>query len=450
MWRTIAAGHPWHGLICNRARDGRWYWVNSTIVPMRDAKGSLDYYISIRTDVTALVEAQESLERSGHELQQARDAADLANRMKSAFMSSMSHELRTPMNAILGFTQLLQLESLGADIQDSVEHIDKAGRHLMTLINEVLDLSRIEAGKIELSMVTIDINDLLTEATDIIGSVAQRRGIELNYLRPAGEAFAIDADRSRLNQVVLNLISNAIKYNRPQGKVDVFIGRKEDRLRISVADTGIGLSPQDQKLLYIPYTRFGPRHIEGTGIGLTITKRLVEAMGGTIGVDSQPNVGSTFWIEFRRSFASATGSAAAAEFAVDAHGEASQVKGTLLYIEDSLTNQEMVRKSLKYLPDLLLLVADEPHTGLALAAEHLPDMILLDIMLPELDGFEVFKRLRSDPRTRHIPVVAVSANAMPDDLEKARLAGFDEYLTKPVDIFSMRSAVRRHLQPTAA
>lgn len=455
MWHTIAHGHPWHGVVCNRTKDGRLYWVNSTIVPIKDSKGHINNYISIRSDVTPLMKAQEVIRQSEQELraakdeaERARNTADAANWQKSAFLASMSHELRTPMNSILGFSQLLQLESLGVEAKENVEHIYKSGKHLLKLINEVLDLSKIETGNIEMSMEIINVGDLLNEALDAIAPLAKRKEIKINYRQPV-DALAIKADHDRLYQVVLNLISNAIKYNRPHGKVEIFAERCGDNARINIVDTGIGMSSQNLERLFTPYTRFGPRHIEGTGIGLTITKRLVEAMNGTIGVSSEANVGSTFWIEFSE-IAGLDRFATTNDNAPNAHVEELHLNGKVLYIEDSLDTQEMTRKALRHWPNLHLLIADEPHTGLKLAIEQLPGLILLDIALPDLDGFEVLKRLRSDPRTRHIPVVAVSANAMTDDIEKAKVAGFDSYLTKPVDIFSLRRTIRQYLQLNAA
>lgn len=421
-----------------RRKDGQAIWVSASSHLNLDEDGNIIGVEGILRDISQ----RKQLEL---DLMQAKEEAEAANKAKSTFLASMSHELRTPLNAILGFSQILEMENLDADIQDSVAHIHKAGRHLLTLINEVLDLSSIEAGKIELSLETVDVGSLFDEAMGAIAPLAQRKGIELGYQRP-GEALGVVADRNRMHQVVLNLVSNAIKYNRPQGKVEIYAERNTDRVRISVSDTGIGMSPHDLEQLFMPYARFGPRHIEGTGIGLTITRRLVEAMGGTIGVESEQDVGSTFWIEFKHVHIGGEQVAASVPAVGDAAVETPAMKGTVLYIEDDHANREMLRMALRHVPEMHLIAADNPHKGLTLAAAHLPDLILLDITMPEMNGFEVFERLRGDSRTRHIPVVAVSANAMPEYLEKAREAGFNEYLTKPVNITALLTTVKQHLQ----
>lgn len=459
MWRTITAGQPWQGLLCNRAKDGHLYWVKSTIAPVRNSQGYIEKYVSFRTDVTPLMETQELLRRAQKDLLAAKEeaerqrvVAESANRQKSQFLANMSHELRTPMNAILGFSQILQMENLEAEVHDSVDQINKAGHHLLRLINEVLDLSRIETGNLELKMEVVAVGALLSEALGTIEMLAQRHGIAL-HLSPLQAPLFLKADAHRLQQVMLNLISNAIKYNRPQGSVSVTTRLEDGRVRISVADTGIGLSAQNLEKIFTPYTRFGPNHIEGTGIGLTITKRLVEAMGGTLGVDSVEHVGSTFWVEFQSTGSHAFSLTAIMGKALNASEDeatASRLRGTLLYIEDNIPNQVMVQRLLKDFTGLQLLMAADPLLGLKLAVEHTPDLILLDINLPGIDGFEVLSRLRSAPQTRHIPVVGVSANAMPDDKAKAEAAGFSDYLTKPADIFSLLRIVRLYLHPKAA
>jgi PAS domain S-box-containing protein len=291
MWQTISGGKTWHGLICNRAKGGRLYWVNSTIVPIFNHKGKLDRYISICTDVTTLIETEEKL-------QLAKEEADAANKAKSVFLSNMSHELRNPLNAILGFSQLLQYEKLSPVIEENVDHIHKAGKHLLTLINEVLDLAKVESGKVQFDMEIIDVDRLMNETIELVVPLATRHGIDLSH-QPAGETLAVTADATRLSQVLLNLISNAIKYNKPQGRVRVYAENRDgNRIRINVADTGIGLTPEDQQKLFTPFTRLGQKNVEGTGIGLTISKQLVELMNGVLGIDSEAGAGSIFWIEF--------------------------------------------------------------------------------------------------------------------------------------------------------
>lgn len=290
-------------------RDGeRWFEVRGK--PLFSCDATFIGYRGIGRDIT--LDVKRELELTNHRLHLedmvaerteqlaiAKDAAESANRAKSTFLSNMSHELRTPLNSILGFTQILQQENLSADVREDVDHIHKSGKHLLTLINEMLDLSRIEAGNLEIKIEVVDIGELQRGVMDAITPLAQRKGVEISC-RSLDELLAVEADRNRLHQVLLNLMSNAIKYNRPRGKVEMWAEKRDAMVRISVVDTGIGLSPSDLEQLFTPYTRFGPRNIEGTGIGLTITKRLVEAMGGTIGVLSEVDVGSTFWVELRR------------------------------------------------------------------------------------------------------------------------------------------------------
>lgn len=430
MWQTIAGGQPWHGLVCNRAKAGRLYWVNSTIIPIFNRQGVVDRYISIRTDVTAMVLAE--------------DAAERANLAKSTFLSNMSHELRTPLNAIIGFGQLLETNDLDPDSRENVAHIQKAGHHLLTLINEILDLAKVESGKIELSMEVIDIDQLLQDSIELIRPVITKHEIELQY-EPANEKLSVVADRNRLGQAVLNLLSNAIKYNRPQGKVRIYAeARPNHRVHINICDTGIGISPADLQNLFTPFSRFGPKHLEGTGIGLTLTKRLIELMQGTLGVASESGVGSTFWIELDAASSgmdSPLDEKQAPQSAASSDTTAIR-SATILYIEDQAANLLFVQKVLqKKRPQFKLLQAAEPYLGLNLARAQRPDLILLDINLPEIDGYEVLRRLRADPETRNIPVIAISANAMTDDLIKGKAACFADYLTKPVDIPALLAAI---------
>ena len=441
MWHTIASGKTWDGLVCNRAKDGHLYWVNSTILPIFDHQGQIDRYISIRTDVTAMVQAEEAL-------REAKEAADSANHAKSVFLSNMSHELRTPLNAILGFSQLLEINDLTPDSQENVDHISKAGRHLLTLINEILDLAKVESGNVEINMEAVDVDQLIRSNIELIQPLATRNNIDLSYT-PATEQLTVAADSNRLGQTLLNLVSNAIKYNRPQGKVQIFAERHEDqRVRLYIRDTGIGLTPEDLQKLFTPFARFGPKHIEGTGIGLTLTRHLVELMGGTLGVTSESGVGSTFWIDLTdaRGNASIAQSTDQAPQALAESQPAPPCSATVLYIEDQSANLLFVQKLLqKKRPQLRLLQAIEPHIGLSLAHAQHPDLILLDINLPEINGYEVLQRLRADPETCNIPVIAISANAMADDLAKGKAAGFSDYLTKPIDIHALLACIDQYL-----
>lgn len=292
LWRTIAAGKVWHGELRNRCKDGRYYWVETTIVPVKDETGRFSRYISIRTDITHLQAVQEAMAS-------AKEQAERASRAKSEFLSRVSHELRTPLNAILGFAQVLRSdpdEPLSEEQKGSVEQILTAGWHLLELINEVLDLSGIESGKTRLRLEEVPLGEVLEECLDLMAPLAEQRGILMREDIEGCADIRLWADRTRLKQVLLNLLSNAVKYNREGGGVHIACERAGHRLRIAVADQGAGLSAEQLKCLFEPFNRFGAEcsGVEGTGIGLVITKGLVGLMGGVLEVSSQPGVGSVF------------------------------------------------------------------------------------------------------------------------------------------------------------
>jgi len=383
----------------------------------------------------------------------ARNEAERANQAKSLFLSRMSHELRTPLNAILGFGQLLECDPqypLPAPQQENVGLILQAGRHLLELINEILDLSRIEAGKFSLSLEAVELLPVFQECRRLVMPAAEARGIRIASTS-AGGCNAVLADRTRLRQVFLNLLSNAVKYNHPEGSVTVSCARRGDALRIGITDTGPGLSQEQQALLFKPFERLDAdkQAIEGTGIGLALSKRLVELMHGEIGLESSPGVGSTFWVELP-----------VAELPADRHTQSLPVAPaaavaasrlwSILYIEDNAANMRLMERILRKREGVCLITAERPDRGLELAAAQRPDLILLDINLPEMDGYQVLTRLRAMPETRAIPVVGISANAMTKDLERARAALFDGYLTKPLDIPALLETVDKFLAPLAA
>ncbi len=399
------------------------------------------------------------LKLANAELEMAIEEARNANQAKSAFLSSMSHELRTPLNAILGFAQILAADNLPTTPEQKKEfagHILKSGRHLLTLINEILDLAKVEAGALTLSMEPVGLAEILAECRTMIEPLAATRGIRMSY--PAAgapeTAAQVAADRTRLKQVLLNLLSNAVKYNREGGTVAVAcIACGPDRLRLSVQDTGMGLRPDQVAALFQPFNRLGQENgtQEGTGIGLVFTRRLVELMKGEIGVTSTPGVGSTFWIELSASAplvhlpapaATREGRAAAAP-----SGAAPR---TILYIEDNPANLRLVQEIVAFRADLRLLTARDGHAGLALAQMERPAIILMDLNLPGMSGFEVLAQLRRDPATALIPVIALTANAMPRDIERGMSAGFARYLTKPIDIEQFNEAIDGVLAQRAA
>ena len=549
LWQTISRGRIWQGTIRNRARDGKPYWVLSTIVPILDRDGRPFRYVSIRTDLTPLKSAQENLEfsrktisaaangitvtdmrqpdepiievnpafeaLSGYArneivgrncrflqgsdtdpdvvaeiraalseqrscdvvlknyrkdgtpfwnnlrlspifsedgelthyagiqndvttLQAAREDADSANQAKSEFLSRMSHELRTPMNAILGFAQLIEADStLPEEHLDNSQEIVRAGYHLLELINEILDLSRIESGRIQISIEPVALAPLVDECMTLFNSTADHNGITLQSQVEVGPA--VQADCTRLKQVLVNLLSNAIKYNYPGGRVTVGVDANPDQNRaiISVSDTGRGIEPQKLEQLYEPFDRLGAANsaIEGTGIGLTITRQLVEIMGGSIDVRSRPEQGSTF--EITLPLASATsdaqGDVAPDQMSRSLHAQDGQ-RATILYIEDNPSNIRLMARALERRKRIRLVTAQNPRRGIELASTHSPDVILLDINLPGMTGYDVFREIRTDPSLREVPVLAVSASAHRRHIERAREAGFTEYFTKPLDL----------------
>ena len=389
----------------------------------------------VRERTRELSAANEQLVQEIAERRRAEVEADRANRAKSEFLSRMSHELRTPLNAVLGFAQLLEMESVGAEQRDSVNHILKAGRHLLGLINEVLDISRIEAGRLRLSLEPVPVAETLQAAVDLVRPLAAERGIELRAEGPDDRQHVL-ADRQRLQQVLLNLLSNAVKYNRDGGAVRVTCGgTPEHRLRITVADSGRGMTPEQMAHLFTPFERLGAEAsvVEGTGLGLTLSKHLVEAMGGAMQVESQVGVGSAFSLELPVAEAPAE----ALEPPRTADGRATEARAaglSVLYIEDNLSNLRLIERVLARRPGTKLLSAMQGRLGLDLAREHRPDLILLDLHLPDLPGEEVLHRLRSDPRTREIPVVVLSADASAGQIERLLGVGARAYLTKPLDV----------------
>lgn len=393
-------------------------------------------------------------------LLEAKDEAENASRAKSQFLSSMSHELRTPMNAIMGFGQLLTMESESAltdSQQENVNEIVKAGNHLLELINEVLDLSKIEAGRIDLSLEGVALGEVISESIQLITPLANNRGIEIRLTKEGDdltleksmyENNAVRADRIRLRQVLLNLLSNAVKYNNENGKIIIdYQPEKNNQTRISVTDTGDGISLEGQSQLFKAFNRLGveQNQIEGSGIGLVITKNIIELMGGNIGVDSQPDKGSTFWFELPTA-ALLPEQENMKKNSEDMSKEISlDHEYTVLYIEDNPANLRLVAQLLGRMNNIHMWSAHEPLLGLELAAEHKPDLILLDINLPGMDGHSVLKQLRLREETRDTPIIAISANAMPKDIEKSMEAGFDDYITKPINVEALLQSVNERL-----
>ncbi len=427
-------------------KDGSRLATVVSVTALRDAEESLIGYLLIATDNTArrLVEAEReqlnvALRENNLELEAARLVADKANLAKSDFLSSMSHELRTPLSAILGFAQLIESGTPAPTLAQkrSVDQILKAGWYLLELINEILDLALIESGKLSLSLEPISLSELVRECQAMIEPQARSRGISIAYPDFA-TPFFVQADRTRLKQILINLLSNSIKYNRVEGRVVVDCAQSaQGRVRIGVRDSGEGLPPEKLAQLFQPFNRLGQEANpeQGTGIGLVVCKRLIELMGGVIGAESQVGQGSVFWIDLNLTGRPQVVAGPAEPLAVDRpiRSDGAQLS-TLLYVEDNPANLMLVEDLVARRPDLRLLSAMDAPRGLEIARAERPDVILMDINLPGMSGLQALRILADDPATSAIPVVALSANAVPRDIQRGLDAGFFRYLTKPIKV----------------
>ena len=418
-------------------KDGSRFPAVVSITGLRQ-DGHIIGYLLIGTDnsVRKLVESK---------LNEAMATAEKASRAKSDFLASMSHELRTPLNAILGFAQLMESGTPPPTPSQlrNLEQILKAGWYLLELINEVLDLSLIESGKVTLSREPVALADVMLECRAMIEPQAQKRGIRMSFPRFDTPLY-ISADRTRFKQVLINLLFNAVKYNRPQGSVTVECAPGlAGALRISVRDTGAGLAPEQLAQLFQPFNRLGKEAgaEEGTGIGLVVTQRLVSLMGGVIGADSAPGEGSVFWVELALARPPRLEYRGAGRGALPPALPAGTPLRTVLYVEDNPANLELVEQLIARRPDLRLLSAADGSLGIEFARAYLPDVILMDINLPGLNGNDAMRILRADPLTGHIPIIALSANAVPSDIEKYLEAGFFSYLTKPIKVAQFMEAL---------
>ncbi|MDO8892110.1 MAG: PAS domain S-box protein [Sulfurimicrobium sp.] len=440
-------------------RDGRIKWVHERCTSDFDINGKPFRSVGTVQDITRQWQAEEKLRQMNEtlearvadrtfDLMRAKEEAERANSAKSEFLSRMSHELRTPLNAILGFGQLLESDMrnpLAPDQQDNIHEILHAGSHLLELINEILDLARIESGRLELMPEAVPIRPLVDECVALMQSLAWQRNIRLSADAACG--CAIQGDRLRLRQILLNLLSNAIKYNQEGGSVEIACHlAPPGRIRINVRDSGRGIPSDAMTRLFKPFERIGSPYdgIEGTGIGLALAKKLTEAMDGVIGVESMDGEGSTFWIELPL---------AAAEIPIPAmESKAAEhivraTSRTLLYIEDNPANLRLVKKIIAGRSGLALLDAHTAELGLEIARAFQPDIILLDINLPGMDGYEALRDLQNNPATCHIPVIAITANAMERDVERGLAAGFVDYLTKPIQIPRFFALLDELLEP---
>jgi len=425
-------------------KDGSLFWANVVFTAIRDAAGNARGFAKLTRDLTErrLVEQTLTL---------AKGTAEKANLAKSEFLSSMSHELRSPLNAILGFAQLMQSDASPPTPAQkaSIDEILRAGWYLLELINEILDLAQIESGKLSLSKEPTSLAEVILECQAMIEPQAQARGITMTFPQFAVPCF-VEADRTRLKQVLINLLSNAIKYNTAGGTVVVDCDgcHTPGRIRLNVRDTGPGLAPEKLAQLFQPFNRLGQERgaEQGTGIGLVMSKRLVELMGGVLGVESTVGVGSVFWWELAAAAAPQLDLKAAQPEAARAEALAGGALRTLLYVEDNPANLKLIEQLIARRPTLRLLTAVDGNQGIQMARAHQPDVILMDINLPGISGIEAMAILRAEPATAHIPIVALSANAMPRDVEKGITAGFFSYLTKPIKVDEFMAALDAALE----
>ncbi|MGH9144479.1 MAG: response regulator, partial [Vicinamibacterales bacterium] len=410
-------------------RAGKPHIYHTIKFPLLDTDGRPDAVCAIAIDVTERKKTDDALRI-------ARLEAERANRAKSAFLSNMSHDLRTPLNAILGFAQLLDLDDLPDDRKESVAQILRGGTHLLALINEVLDIARIEAGHLSLSMEPVRALEIVELACELVRPLAAQRGISLVIDRSGGVDVVVLADQQRLNQVLLNLLSNAVKYNREFGTVRIGFEAVDDtRVRVTVSDSGAGIAEAKQRLLFQPFERLGAEQtaIEGTGLGLALSRGLAEAMGGALGVYSKVGEGSTFWVELARTQAPAVRSAPL-ERSADRAGVSLETQGLVMYIEDNRSNVRLMERVLERRPGVRLLHAPDGQTGLAAAQAERPDLIFLDLHLPDLSGEEVLNRLWQDEALRGIPVAVLTADATAEQSRRLKASGAVAYITKPIEI----------------
>lgn len=423
-------------------RDGSLFWANVVITAQRDASGTLRGFSKITRDITDRRNAEAALRT-------AREEAENASRAKSEFLSRMSHELRTPLNSILGFAQLLEMDTGTPAQQAQVRHILRAGRHLLGLINEVLDIARIESGRLAMSPEPLALRPLLQEVSLLLSPQADSADIRLRLPEELPAELCVQADRQRLVQVLLNLLSNAIKYNHPGGHVEVRMQANSDTVTLSVIDNGPGIAAEDLERLFIPFERLGAAtsEVEGTGLGLALSKSLLEQMDGSLGVHSTPGEGSTFSLTLPRAQVHEGLLPAPAAAPPPAASDIAPPERSLrvLCIEDNLSSLALIETLLSRWPQVQVISAMQGQLGLDLAWQHRPEVILLDLDLPDLSGQEVLKRLRLHPSSSDTPVLLITADVSAGTRRDLQQAGATAVLSKPLHVPTFLAALRQHL-----
>ncbi len=444
----LRARQQWEGEIAQTTKDGRRLLVSARWALRQDAAGQPDVVIEVNRDITREKDDAEALRR-------ARDQAERASAAKSEYLSRMSHELRTPLTAILGYSDLIELRDPRHDQLEAVGAIQEASSHLLSLVNDVLDIARIESGRDVVAPESVPVPAAVEESMRLVAPAARERGIELTKeLAGVGDAI-VAADRQRLIQALLNLLSNAVKYSGSGAQVRVAVAAGgRDRLRITVTDTGPGLSKEQQRRLFQPFERLGAERstTPGTGLGLALTKKLIESMGGTVGVDSAPGRGSAFWIELQRAALDVAPAAAPPPTRVRASAGGT-VQHVVLYVEDNLATIDLIEQIFRMRPAVRIISALQGSMALDLAREHKPDLVILDLHLPDISGEQVLQQLRADPQTADIPVVMFSADATERQVSRMLELGARDYLVKPAkvtDFLQMLDSVLTTPAPAAS
>jgi signal transduction histidine kinase len=451
VWRTRKDGSKFPSLMNGMLimdDDGKPIYLSATAIDITDIKKHEKEIRDLNQNLEKMVE-----ERT-QELLLKTIEADKANRAKSEFLSRMSHELRTPMNSILGFAQLLDMGEMLPAQKRSVHHILRSGNLLLNLINEVLDISRIEAGRLSLSIEPVMVQGVIQEMIDSLQPMFREKEIQVTVIESAHNGLSIKVDKQRLKQIILNLLNNAVKYNKTHGQITIACdgipdsGNLIKKLRISVEDTGIGIAKEDIEKLFMPFERIGAERTEteGTGLGLAVVKKLVDAMGGWIGVESTKDVGSKFWVEFP--LADNTEHHVTPDVVYKSPQDKSgNTRGTIVYIEDNKPNIELVEQIIaEYCPETHLVTHLTGAGAKELVRMVKPNLILLDLNLPEKDGDTVLTEIKTDDEIKDIPVVVISADAMPKKIQQLMKQGALEYLTKPLDVVELVKVIRQYFK----